>query len=393
MISEIEGATGGTPPQTDNATEEIAQAATEVTAASPDVQAESTSPASELDEFKADVAKAKGDEPPKPESESEADETAPETTDEPEAESAKEKDEDALSQDEQAKAPEKLTDKPEWQALTKIADKLGPAAGKETRKILRGLFRREHDLSSAVEKLKPNQEIVQEMIQSVGGSEQGFKNMRHLIKSFDSDPHGAVPMLETLLNDAKKRAGMVLQSPELLTESQQLDKQVEEGSMEQAAADKRKSELLELEQARVGVKRSTQQTEQQRQQTEAQAARKQHEAWIAETNQAETNWVNDKTKNDPDFGAVQEVWAAFAQQRALGFANKEGRRPNGKESVQILESALKDAKAQAMKFKPKPKAFKPINGDSNGSSGNNRQQPANEFDEFKQSVEDARKRH
>lgn len=385
MDEPVIGAPAVTPAATETATEEIAQVAPEVTTASPGDPAESTPPAkaTPFEQFTKQFDKIAGE--PKDddatESEPKAD-AAPEKTDEPDAPKAEEQDDDALSQDqEQVKVPEKLTDKPEWQALTKIADKLGPAAGKEARKILRGVFKQQHDLTQALEKAKPAQEVMQEMFESVGGSEVGFNNMRHLIKTYESDPANAVSMLKKLLADAEQRGGLVLQSPELLTEAQQLDQQVEAGTLDKAQADKRKQELLEIQQVRTNKKRSEAQTEQQRQQAAAETTRKQNEAWIAETNQAETNWFNEKTKNDPDFAAVQEVWAAFAQTKALAFVNQNGKRPNGKESVQILEAALKDAKAQAMKFRPKPRAIQAVGG-GNGSSGQHRQQAVTEEEKF-----------
>jgi hypothetical protein len=277
--------------------------------------------------------------------------------------------------------------------LTAIADKLGKAAGKETRKVLREIYKREYDLTQTVEKSKPAVEVVQEMFQSVGGSEQGFANMRQLIKSFDSDPQGAVPMLETLLNDAKKRAGMVLQSPELLSEAQQLDQQVKDGLIEPDAAEKRKKELLELEQARMGQTRTKAQTEAQRQ---AQAnAEQQRKTQIASTeiNQAEESWTADKLKNDPDFSVVQNSFNAFAKVYALEFWNKGLGMPNAKQSVEILEKALKTAKDEAGKFRPKPTAKKPVLSGGSGSSGNNRQQPTTELERFDAIVERAIARH
>jgi hypothetical protein len=390
----VEAAQADTSSATENAAEETAQVVPTESTTDSGVQAEPTPPADKkFDEFDKMVDKAIG-EPKKPAAETEVEEAAPEKTDEQDADKDAAKDADVLSQDKKDEVvPERLTERPEWKSLTAIADKLGKAAGKETRKVLREIYKREYDLTQTVEKSKPAVEVVQEMFQSVGGSEQGFANMRQLIKSFDSDPQGAVPMLETLLNDAKKRAGMVLQSPELLSEAQQLDQQVKDGLIEPDAAEKRKKELLELEQARMGQTRTKAQTEAQRQ---AQAnAEQQRKTQIASTeiNQAEESWTADKLKNDPDFSVVQNSFNAFAKVYALEFWNKGLGMPNAKQSVEILEKALKTAKDEAGKFRPKPTAKKPVLSGGSGSSGNNRQQPTTELERFDAIVERAIARH
>lgn len=396
MDSTVIAATTGTAPESETATEEIAQSGSpEVTDASKGAQAESTPPADdELAEFKADVAKASGEEPAtKTETESKTEESAAQKSDEHAADEGKEKESDADLSQENETVPEKLTERPEWQKLTAIADKVGKAEGKEARALLRGFYKREYDLNQSIEKAKPAQEVVQEMFQSVGGSEQGFRNMRQLIKSFDVDPAGAVPMLKTLLSDAEKRAGLVLQSPELLTEAQQLDQQVKDGVIDQTAADKRKKELLELEQVRTTQKRTQTQTDAERQRQQRTQSEQKVQAAATEINQAEEAWVNAKQKSDPDFAAVQILYSAFAKQNALDFFHKGSGLPNAKETVEILEKSLKQAKDEAAKFRPKPKARQAIASGSNGSSGNNRQQPSNELDEFKAEVERAQNRH
>lgn len=378
---------------------ESAQEAPEVTSASPEspgAPAEQTPTADEeLAAFKADVAKAIGNESSQTASETHADPDAAEATDEPAGQG--ERDEDAvLSQADKVpedRMPEKLTERPEWQALTRIADKVSPEAGKETRKFLRDFYRREHELTQAVERLKPAEQVVQDIRRSVGGNEQGFANMRHLIRSFDSDPRNAVPMLELLLSDARKRAGLVLQSPELVREAQGLDQRVRDGKLDPAAATRRKQELLELEQARVNTRQSTARLEAERLRQQAERAEQEQSAVVHEINRAEAAWAADKLKSDPDFKAVQTLHGVFAQQNALEFYNAHQRMPQAREAVALLEKSLSQAKAEAGRFRPRPKAVVPINGGSNGSSGNNRQQPASEYDAFRQDVESAVNRH
>ena len=392
MINEevVQDAPPASSPGPDTAADPTAQVAPEVTTASTGDPADTTPPAEDaLAEFKADVAKAAGTEPADEGTKEPAAETA--KTDEPAADKAETKDPEALSQ-EVNKVPETLTERPEWQALTKIGDKLGKAEGKEVRAVLRGIYKREHELTTQVEKAKPALEVVNEMFQSVGGSEQGFTNMRTLIKSFASDPAGAVPMLETLLKDARQRAGLEISSPELLTEAQAIEQQLNDGMIDQGAADKRKQELLELQQARK-VKETTQAREAgklERQQREQ--AEQQQRAVVAEINQAEADWTTAKLKADPDFGAVQNLHGAFAKQAALDFFNTNHRYPTPAEAKILLDESLKQAKAEALKFKPKPRERIAVNG-GNGSSGNHRQAPMTEYEQFQADLDAAQNRH
>jgi hypothetical protein len=320
------------------------------------------------------------------ESKPEAEEAAPKT-DEPEAEvKAEDEETEALSQESRANIPN--DQRPEWKSLTAIGDKLGPAAGKEVRQVMREIYRKEAALSKQVEQFKPAAEVVQEMRQSVGGSEQGFTNMRTLIRNFDSDPENAVPMLETLLQDARKRAGLVIQSPELLTESQELDQQVQDGLIDQQQADKRKAELLELQKSRTTKERTTaqQQTERDRQQR-AQSEHQMQKS-ISEVNQVESNWSAAKAKNDPDFESVKSLHGAFARDNSLEFWNANKRLPNAKEATEILEKSLKQAKTEAGKFRPKPTP-KTVVRDNNGSSNQHRQQPKNQREEIEQIIKDS----
>ena len=373
---------------TDSATDNNAQGATEVTPASTQgAQAESTPPADELAEFKADVAKATGQEPQDSTADSEAETDVAEAkeTDEPAKAEGEAKETDALSQ--QEKVSEKLTERPEWLKLTAIADKVGKEAGKEVRAVLRGMFKQQHDLTSQVEQAKPAIEVVQEMMQSVGGSDVGFSNMRNLIKSFDQDPANAVPMLETLLSDAKKRAGLVVSSPELLTEQQKLQEQLDSGLIDTQAAETRKQELLELQQART-LKEQQKLTAQQRDQRQA---AEQQQAAVQEIQQAAQQWEKEKLANDPDYLPLKNLHTSRVMQLAEAKVAELGRMLNGKEAKALADDALKQIKSEVGQLIPKRKERQAISGGS-GSSGNNRQQPATEFDEFKADVERATRR-
>lgn len=402
MDEEVTGATAGTPPATETAAVKPAQAAPEVTAASPGAPAESTPTATEteLAEFKATVAEAIGNEKgSSTESKADGGDTktdepvAAKAEDDPEALSQESKDQDLAVKGPDGKAPVKLTERPEWQKLTAIADKVSPEAGKEVRAVLRQMFKGQHDLQVLVEKAKPAQEVVREMLQSVGGSEVGFGNMRKLITTFDRDPAGAVPMLERLLGDARQRAGLVLQSPEFVTEAKALDQQVADGSLTKEAADKRKAEMIEVERTRADNKRATQRTQTEEQQRKTQETQAKIQAQVASINQAEADWAAAKKKIDPDFELVADVHAAFAQQNSLDFWNTHKRLPSVTESTEILEKSLKQAKEKLARLRPTPKAKAALTTNGDGSSGNNRQTPQTELEEFKAEVEKATRRN
>lgn len=350
------------------------------------------------------MAEATGQEPPKPEAEAGAEAAKP-NEDEPgadgKAKEAAAEDDGVLSQGdkteaekaaEAAKVPEKLTDRPEWQAAVKIADKLGKTAGVEMRGIMRGMFKREFELTQQVKQLAPAREVVSEIYQSVGGTEQGFTNIRNLIKNYDAAPEEAIPMLKLLLDDAEKRAGLVLQAPELLTEAQAVDKQLADGVIDQAAADKRKSELVELQKARTGVDRTKQRSETDRLKREQQQTQARQHAAVAEIQAAATAWEKEKLAKDPDFLPLKSLHTDRCMQLATAEVQRLGRMLTGKEARGVADEALKQVKAEVGKLLPARKERKVISG-GDGSSGNKRTVPTSEFEEFQQTVAQATGRH
>jgi hypothetical protein len=388
-----------TSAATEIAPVERAEGAPEVTPASNGDQAESTPPADSTDdfeEFKADVAKATGKETAEPEAETPAEETKPEKTDDAGEAPADEKASDDLlkqSDPKAGEAPTKLTDRPEWQAITKIADKAGKEEGKQARAVLRELYKREYDLTQAVEQAKPAQQVVQEMFQSVGGSQQGFNNMRNLIVSFDRDPANAVPMLKTLLADAEKRAGLVLVAPELVSEAQQIDRQVQDGTLDAAAAAKRKNELLELQRGKTELQRTQQQQQSAREREQRTQAEQQQQRAVAEIESAANAWEQDKLKNDPDYLPLKGLHTSRVFTLAESKVAELGRMLTAAEAKAIADEALKQVKAEVGKLLPPKQPKRVVQGGSNGSSGNNRQQPASEFEEYQADVQAALKRH
>lgn len=362
------------------------QEAPEVSSASNDVAVADSSPqADELSEFKATVAKVVGGEADKSKPGTETE--VSEQKDEPVADEGDKTEKDALLHSEQEKVTAKYTERPEWHKLTAIADKVGKAEGKEVRATLRELYQHQDALQQQVEKSKPALEVVQEMFQSVGNSEQGFNNMRTLIKNFEADPANAVPMLEVLIQDAKKRAGLVVSDTQLASEEQKLQEKLNDGLITEEEAEQRRQELLEVQQARLSKSQAEQREQAERQRRE-QAARKAAET---ELEQIEARWVSEKQKSDPDYTALESLHGAFIQKNAIKFHNDNGRLPNTTEAISLLEKSYKEAKAEALKFKPAPKERKVVKSNQ-GSSLDNRHAPSSEYEEFQMEVQKAVKR-
>lgn len=351
------------------------------------------------------------------ESETKAEEAAPKQ-DEPEAEvKAEEKDPNALSQEQAIKVPNEQ--RPEWQKLVGIGDKLGKQAGKEVRETLREIYRKEARYVDQIEKSKPAVEVYQEIHQSVGGNPTGISNIRQLIKDC-TDNHDAtiaplgmlledsvnrstkapsadaIAKVEKILSTMKERAGLVITNPDRLRESSELDQQVRDNLITPEQAAKRKSELLALEKADAIARQSGRESEKTQSQLQAERDRQQRtqneaqtQRAVTEINQAEASWSESKSKSDPDFAAVQVLHSAFAKDNSLNFWNENKRLPSAKESVEILEKSLKMAKAEAAKFAPKPKAKTVVNGNGNGSSAQHRQQPKNAREQIEADIQDA----
>jgi hypothetical protein len=368
---------------------EVSPNATVDSLPTPDVNAESSTASEQLEEsqptkqdaefekFSKTFEKIAGKPEDSQESETETEEAAPEKTDERKADEGEGKETKALSQE----SEKSFSDKPEWKKLNEL--KVGESAKRIIQDGLRAVYKRENELTEQIEQAKPDREFVREIFDSCGGNQKGVDNIRNLIKVNDSNPAEAVPMFKMLLDDAMKRAGMVLQSPELTGEASELQKQLDDGLIDQTAFDKRTKELLELEQVRTGQKRAQAQTEAQRQEQQRAQAEAKQLAQKQSIDKTEGSWVDAKLKSDPDFKAVETVYSAFAQKNALDFVKENNRWPTtAKEIEGILEKSLKQAKDEAAKFRPKPKARQATTSEGNGSSGNNRQQPRTPEEKF-----------
>ena len=348
-----------------------------------------------LAEIDARIAKATGAETEAKPSEATSEADAPKQ-DEPEAGDKPEAKPDALSQESKTDAVADDSLKPfaeraEWQALTKIGDKLGKEAGAEVRKTLRAVFERETRLTQSLEQAKPAVEMYQEMYSLAGNNVQGVQGTMNLIRQFEHDPKAALVILEKLADDARARAGLKISSPDILTKVQQIEKDAADGLITAEQAEERKKELSELESLRFSQKRAATQSEQQKreqQQTKAQA----EEAKLFQSLvDAENQWEAAKSKSDPDFKLVEPLYGKFAQLATANFQREKNRWPTVAEGKQILDKAYADAKAEALKFKPVRKSKEVVRDD--GSSRNTRHQPMTDEERFMANFDRAVKNH
>ena len=335
-------------------------------------------------EFNRHLAKSRGEPDPATVEEAETPETPENEVPEgqkPEAKAAAD-----LSQSESEKT---FTKRPEWLRVTKIVDSLGKEAGKEVRTTLRELFEKETVLTQELTKARPAVEWVTQYAAEAGG-ELGVANTLKFFKTFNHDPANAVPFLEQALADARKRAGLVIQSPDLIDQQKQLEQAVADGAITPEQAEQRRKELTEVESSRAVVKRVTAKTEaEQRQAAERQQAEQQAQ-WVQQTDAAEAAWTEAKGKVDPDFATLKPTFDKFAQLEAIEFQTANKRLPNPAEAKQILEKAYADAKKDALRWQPKKRAITPVRDE--GTSRNTRQQPVTAREKFEARGEAARKR-
>ena len=389
MPIEVAAAPETSAPSLEKETVETPQAASATPAPAGAEDASPPSPEeTAVSEFDRHLAKSQG----KPEPE-QAKTTGQTETPEPEVPDADGKPEvkpDVLSQPESEKgAPFK--DRPEWQKLVKLVDPLSKEAGAEVRQTLRQLYQKGEQLQQEVEKAKPSVEWVEHFTRETGGGEAGVKNTLAFFRTFNHDPAKAVPFLENALADARKRAGLVIQSPDLVDQQKQLEQAVAEGAITPEQAEQRKKELTELETSRATLKRTTAQTEAERQQVQQRQQAEVQQAEMTAIDQAEASWTEAKTKADPDFPTVKPLFDKFAQLGAVEFNTANKRMPKPDEARQILEKAYADAKAEAMKFQPRRAAKTPVRDE--GTSRNTRQQPVTAEEKFNARFDKALKRN
>ena len=326
--------------------------------------------------FDAALAKAQGKpaEAPPEEAPEEAEQLETEVPEAAKPEEAKPVD---LSQPESENVP--FEQRKEWQKLVKLVDPLNKEVGKEVRATLRGLMQTEVKLRREVQEAAPHVKTVKHLLNEMEG-EIGFRNLVTFVGAVKRDPAGAVPMLEKLLNDAKQRAGMVIQSPDLLTEAQKVQVALDAGEITPEQAAQRQKELTELETHRATTKRTTGQVEAEKRQAQERQAVERRQAEFSEINRTEQEWTEAKSKSDPDFPLVQTLFGKFAQLAATEFVTANKRYTTTAEAKQILEKAYAEAKAEAIKFQPKKRQVTPVRDE--GTSRTNRPKPVTPEQKF-----------
>lgn len=187
------------------------------------------------------------------------------------------------------------------------------------------------ELSQTVETLKPKAEIVQELVEATGG-EEGFESLRQLAHSYAYDPANAVPLLEKLLEDARGRGGLVLQSEDL-------KQRVADGLLDE-------QEAIEVEQARMQKKTQAQQSQMQQQQ----AVEANQRQMVKALNDVEQDYAS----RNPDYAAM-----ADQVKERLAFICTQQMPNNSAEAVQMFKQACEDVRGRLKKFAP---AKQPIKG-------------------------------
>jgi|GEM_PF-6041757 len=184
----------------------------------------------------------------------------------------------------------------EWKKAVEIGgDKIKP--------ILRQIFSREAQLSERLQKAEPEAKSLAKIRAFTGNNETGFKNLNTLLETFTQDPGAALPMLEKLVEDAKQRAGLVLQSDDLKREAEKISQQLKDNVIDEETANAQKARLVEIEKARAGKRAAEtrlQQTNESQQQRQAREAQQQ-------TVNALNTWEESVRARYPDLGALTDL--------------------------------------------------------------------------------------
>ncbi len=312
------------------------------------------------------------------------------TAKEAEAGNAAESDEPAAEQDEATTGKDNTTTehelpqeqaesfnkRPEWQKVIKAVP---PQVAKEVRAAMRETFSKLNALEKQVGTAKPAIETVARIRAAVG--EDGISNTVNLIEGWQRGDEHAERILKELLADIQTRRGSVISSPELKSELQELEQQVSDGLLDEDRADKRRKELLELEQARAERKRQAEQ------QTEAQrrAAKQREQGLVAERTKAMNAWETGVSKSDVDYPKKQKFVIAEARRLVDEQQAKSRSLLSPQEMVAALDAAYKTVNADLGAILPKPKTRKVVTGGA--SSMNSRREPQNDRDAFNQAAD------
>lgn len=365
-----ESATGNLSPETDVNSNSSNETQT-------DVNAESSTEIAPEKQFSDTIERLESGKAPK-EAVKATKEATEAKTDEPAKEATKET--NALSQEHEEALNKQFVERPEWKAVLNATPK---EKQKDVRQAMRTIYERENALHKQVEQTKPVLQKFERFKRGVG-NEEAVDNTITLIELWQKGDPKAKEMLMVLVNDLDARTGAVLTSPDLKQRNQAIDEALQQGTMDEAEAAQRRNDLLELQKARV----TKQQTEKELQSRESMTQQQRFEAMQQEMETSANEWEKDKIASDPDYPSLKKLVEASAFRIGNERQNKlNGQRLlNGAEIKQIFDEALKEVKAEAEKWKPKPKARTVLNG--NGSSANSRRQPANPQEAFFQRIEE-----
>lgn len=167
------------------------------------------------------------------------------------------------------------------------------------------------------------------------GGEQGFHNFRELLRLHADDPAAAVPMLEQVLQDARTRAGLVVQSDDIR-------RKLDDGLVDEDSA-------VELEKARKERERVRQREQQAVHERELQAAKQLQEAQVAALNA----WEKNVKERNPDYDSMVDR----VRDRFIALATQEPPRTPD-EAVALSEQALKEVTQWAKRLVPAKKPTK-----------------------------------
>lgn len=184
-----------------------------------------------------------------------------------------------------------------------------------------------------------NEKAVLDEIRRFTGDDNGFNHFRDLLRLHAEDPAQAVPLLEKVLQDARSRAGLVVEADDI---KQKLD----DGLIDEPTA-------LELSQARKAREHAQREAEQRKQQ-EAERAQ---EAQVLALN----NWEKSVRERNPDYDSIAER----VQDRFVALATKQYPRTTD-EAVALANQAMADVTGWTKRVLPAKKPMKVAT--SSGSS-------------------------
>lgn len=238
--------------------------------------------------------------------------------------------------------------RPEWQNAMKVLNTL-PDKGAALKPILRDAFQRETRANEQLQALKPHADIAQELRQIVGG-EQEFNTMRQVVRGFAAGDPAVLPILKQMVQSIEKSNGEVISSPDLVERQSALQRQVDEGLIDQKEFEAQANLLKEVERTRAGRTRAETQLKTTAETQRAQQVEQQQRQQVEAIN----SWESNIRQRDPDFGAVTDVTdpkhgESIADQvfdaMSLRFIQKPG--TTTEELVQVAQRAYDRAKRTA----------------------------------------------